>query len=283
MAIELMYPRPELTTITQGQRDQFARDGYLLFPGVLPQADIDRLLPEVDRLYERDVMQSEDPDPTRRMDALGVLHEGQVFIDLIDHPGMFGAVVDILGPYIQFGLATVTVHPPSPTFKGFLHVDGGPAMQRIRVTETSWPLQVKILWFLTDVSKPDMGNIVFVPGSHLRPFPEEGGQDEFGELPAATTPGTTQLLARAGDALIFTHSLWHGGARNTSTVTRKNIQYGYNQSFFRNYDYDPVPPEVLERCTPRQRRLLGDHGPGAKPSQHFYPGRDHLKLMLGEG
>lgn len=280
--VDLLYPRPPLRTITPQQHEQFRRDAYLLFPGVLPQSDIERLLPEVDRLYERNVVQSDNPDPTRRMDALGVLREHQVFIDLIDHPAMFGAVLDVLGPYIQFGLATVTVHPPNPVFTGFLHCDGGPHLQRIRVSETSWPLQVKIIWFLTDVSEPDMGNIVFVPGSHLRPFPEEGGFDEYGELESATTPGTTQVLARAGDALIFTHSLWHGGARNTSAVTRKNIQYGYNQMFFRNYDYDPVPAEVLAHCTPRQRRLLGDLGPDSKPSQHFYPPRDHLALMLGE-
>lgn len=283
MAVELVYPRPPLRTITQGQRDQFARDGYLLFPGVLSQAEIDRIVPAVDRIYEREVMSSDNPDPTRRLDRLGCLQDGQVFIDLIDHPSIFGAVLDIAGPYIQFGLATVTVHPPNPVFTGFLHVDGGPHLQRIRVSETSWPLQVKVLWFLTDMSEPDMGNIVFVPGSHLRPFPEEGGFDEFGELPAATTPGTSQVLAKAGDALIFTHSLWHGGARNTSSVTRKNIQYGYNQMFFRNFDYDPVPPDVLEACTPRQRRLLGDLGPGGKPNQHFYPPRDHLAMMFAEG
>jgi hypothetical protein len=276
-----LYPRPPLQAITQSQREQFGRDGYLLFPGVLSGAEIERILPEVDRIYAREIMGSDNPDPTRRMDRLGCLTDGQVFIDLIDHPSMFGVVLDLLGPYIQFGLATVTVHPPNPVYTGFLHVDGGPHLQRIRASETSWPLQVKVLWFLTDVSVPDMGNIVFVPGSHLRPFPEEGGFDEFGELPAATTPGTTQVLAKAGDALIFTHSLWHGGARNSSTVTRKNIQYGYNQMFFRNFDYDPVPAEVLDACTPRQRRLLGDLGRGAKPSQHFYPPRDHLKLMLG--
>ena len=188
MPIELLYPRPPLRTITQGQRDQFARDGYLLFPGALPQADVDRLLPEVDRLYDREVMQSDKPDPSRRMDKLGVLHEGQAFIDLIDHPAMFGALIDVIGPYIQMGLATATVHPPNPVYTGFLHVDGGPSLQRIRPSETSWPLQVKIIWFLTDVSKPDMGNIVFVPGSHLRPFPEEGGFDEFGELESARRP-----------------------------------------------------------------------------------------------
>ena len=82
--------------------------------------------------------------------------------------------------------------------------------------------------------------------------------------------------------LIFTHSLWHGGAANLSTVTRKNIQYGYNQLFFRNFDYDPIPEAVLSAATPRQRRLLGDMGPGAKPSLHFYPPRDQVAVMFGE-
>ena len=283
MAIELLYPRPELRVATARQRDTLHRDGYLILPGVLTKTEIERLVGAVDRIYRRENLERATPDPRWRMDFMPVLEEGQEFIDLIDHERTFGFVLDLIGPYIQFGLSTVTVHPPNPVFKGFLHVDGGPHLQRIRPSETSWPLQVKIIWFLTDVTERDMGNIVFVPGSHLRPFPEEGGHDEFGELPAATTPGTTQVMAQAGDALIFTHALWHGGAVNTSTVTRKNIQYGYNQMFFRNYDYgERVPPSVLAAATPRQRRLLGDMGPGGKPSQSFYPPRDHLTLMFGE-
>jgi hypothetical protein len=283
MTIELLYPRPELRTATPRQHDAFHRDGYLILPGVLQPAEIDRLTAAVDRIYKRENLEGANPDPTRRMDFMPVLEEGREFVELIDHERTFGFVLDLLGPYLQFGLSTVTVHPPNPVFKGFLHVDGGPHLQRIRPSETSWPLQVKIIWFLTEVDRPDMGNIVFVPGSHLRPFPEEGGQDEFGELPAATTPGTTQVMAHAGDALIFTHALWHGGAVNRSEVTRKNIQYGYNQMFFRNYDYgEGVPESVLADASPRQRRLLGDLGPGARPSHAFYPPRDHLRLMYGD-
>lgn len=283
MAIELLYPRPDLRAATTRQRDAFVRDGYLLLPGVLTGTEIDRLTAAVDRIHRRENLDGPDPDPKRRMDFMPVLEEGQEFIDLIDHERTFGFVLDLLGPYIQFGLSTVTVHPPNPVFKGFLHTDGGPALQRIRPSETSWPLQVKILWFLTDVDRPDMGNIVFVPGSHLRPFPEEGGQDQYGQLPSATTPGTTQVMANAGDALIFTHALWHGGAANISTMTRKNVQYGYNQMFIRNYDYgEGVPDSVLQAASPRQRRLLGDLGPDARPSASFYAPRDHLRLMFGE-
>jgi hypothetical protein len=52
--------------------------------------------------------------------------------------------------------------------------------------------------------------------------------------------------------------------------------------FFRNFDYDPIPSSVMAAATPRQRRLLGDMGEGGKPSNHFYPPRDQLKLMYGE-
>jgi len=280
--VDSIYPRPPVRHLTSGQGASFARDGYLFVPGALTPAEVARLTDEVDRLYERDVLGSADPDPTRRLDALGCVGESDAFIELVDHPTTFNLVLDLLGPWIQLGLTTVTYHPPNPTYQGFLHVDGGPSMQRIRVSETSWPLQVKIIWFLTDTSEPDMGNIVVVPGSHLRSFPEEGGINEFGEPPAETTPGTYQLCAAAGDALIFTHALWHGGVRNLSDKPRKNLQYGYNQAFFRSFDFLATPPELLPRCTPRQRRLLGDHGPAGQPKHHFYPDRDHARLMYGE-
>jgi hypothetical protein len=276
VAVDLLYPRPPLGTITPSQREQFGRDGYLLFPGVLPQEEVDRIAGAVDRLYERDVLRSANPDPKRRMDALGVLHEDQVFIDLIDHPSMFGVVLDILGPYIQFGLATATVHPPNPVFTGFLHVDGGPHLQRIRVSETSWPLQVKVLWFLTDVSAPDMGNIVFVPGSHLRPFPERAGR-----IPDPHMPGAVPLLGKAGDAYVFPHAIWHGPSPNRSGKARKTILYNYCQMFMRAYDFGTPYASLFGRCTPRQRRLLGDLGHEFRPGDFFYAPEDQEALMTG--
>jgi len=280
MTVQLMYPKPPVRKITEDQRSQFARDGYFVLEGALSKEEVGRLVREVDRLYAREVMQSSDPNPTRRLDLKKVVEEGDAFVDLIDHPATFDILLDLLGPYIQLGISIITVHPPNPDYRGFLHVDGGPAMQRIRVSESSWPLQVKIIYFLTDVPAPDMGNILVVPGSHLRPYPEGEG-NKLGELPA-DTPGAVQTCARAGDAIFFTHSLWHGGAQNASTVSRKNVQYGYNQIFFRLYSNEQTPVDLLERCTPRQRRLLGDFGPGAEPNLHFYPPEDHVRLMIPE-
>ena len=90
----------------------------------------------------------------------------------MDHPKAFRTILELMGPYIQLSMAEAVVRPPNKDFKGYIHTDGGQALRRIRVTETSWPLQLKIQYFLTDVRKPFSGNFTLFPGSHLRPYPE---------------------------------------------------------------------------------------------------------------
>jgi len=58
--------------------------------------------------------------------------------------------------------------------------------------------------------------------------------------------------------------------------------YNYCQLFLRTYDPEPTP-EVLERCTPRQRRLLGDLGYDFRPGSYFYAPQDQVDVIAGEG
>ena len=116
----------------------------------------------------------------------------------------------MLGPYIQLSMSEAVIRLPDPEFKGYIHTDGGQALQHIRLSDTSWPLQLKIQYFLTDVLEPNGGNFTLVPGSHRQAYPEEGLPD------GPESPGTVQLSVKAGDAAIFTHSIWHGPARNLS-------------------------------------------------------------------
>ena len=50
----------------------------------------------------------------------------------------------------------------------------------------------------------------------------------------------------------------------------------------RPYDYETVSP-VADRCTPRQRRLLGDLGYDFRPGSYTYVPEDQLAVILGEG
>ena len=151
-------------------------------------------------------------------------------------------------------MAQVLVRPPNPEFGGYIHTDGGEALQRIRVTETSLLLQLKIQYFLTDVDRLNSGNFTLFLGSHLRPYPEQD-EEVGGEV-----LGVMQLRVNAGDAAIFCHSLWHGAAPNRSRRRRKSPIFCYSQMCFRRFDFVAPSSDLLSRCTPRQRRLLGELG-----------------------
>lgn len=100
--------------------------------------------------------------------------------------------------------------------------------------------------------------------------------------PVPGMPPPVQFHMRAGDALLFTHALWHGAAENNSERPRKTLIYGYIQRFLKPYDYEQAVPEVLSMCTPRQRLLLGELGGWHwRAGCHYYEAPDYLPTMLG--
>ena len=262
-------------TLSDAQQRQWAIDGYLLLKGVLPQTTVTRLIRQVDRLHRKEIRRNPDAKARQGMDRRNILPDSQEFIDLIDPPATFGPVVDLMGPYIQLSMAEAVVRPPDPENKGFIHTDGGQALRHIRVTETSWPLQLKIQYFLTDLRKSGSGNFTLFPGSHLRPYPDDD------HPVTASTPGAVQLSAEAGDAVVFAHSLWHGVSPNHSHRARKTLIYCYSQMCFRTFDFDRHAPDLLDRCTPRQRRLLGDLNKEWRPGAYFYSPEDQVQVIEG--
>ena len=136
---------------TDKQKSQWAIDGYVVLEGLLNPTEVGELTRHVDKLFEDHLAQSPDADSKAGMDHRDALEVCEPLIDMIDHPRVFDIVLDLLGPYIQLSMAEVLVRPPNPDFAGFIHTDGGQALRRIRVTETSLPLQLKIQYFLTDV------------------------------------------------------------------------------------------------------------------------------------
>lgn len=258
--------------LTSEQQSQWAIDGYLVLKNVLTPSEVKILTGELDRLYR-----SQSPaDQKKGLNRRDLLSESDAFIQLIDHPAVFDLFLDLMGPYIQLSMAQALIRKPDLSFKGTIHTDGGQAMRHIRVTETSWPLQIKIQYFLTDVTQPNCGNFTLFPGSHFRPFPE-------GDRPVTVNgPGALQLEVKAGDAALFAHSLWHGVAPNRARRARKSLIYCYSQMCFRPFDFYVQPPEILDRSTPRQRRLLCDLGDSARPGAYFYSPADQAALMESE-
>ena len=281
---------PTLRKLGQQQRHKWASDGFLHLEGVFDADEVARLSDELDRIralpgYEPSDLprghygwlpHAADLDVHGFMDRRHLLGYGDSFIELIDRSPVFDLIVDLMGPYVLMSMSQAIVRASTRNFPGYTHTDGGEAMRAIRVTETSRPLAVKAMYLLSDVEGSDAGNFTVFPGSHLRPFPATAAH-----WPTPHDPGAAQLTGRAGDCYLFSHALWHGPAPNYCGKARKAILYNYCQLFLRCYDYLDSP-EVLHRCTPRQRRLLGDLGYEFRPGSFFYAPADQVAIITGE-
>ncbi len=209
------------------------------------------------------------------MDRRDLLPYGQAFMDLIDHQPVFDLIVDLMGPHIAFSMSQAIVRPAGDNFPGYTHTDGGEGQREVRVMESSRPIAVKALYLLTDVEGRNNGNFTVYPGSHVHqiPFDQDPPLDP-------QSPGCVHLEGKAGDAFIFSHSLWHGPAPNNSGRARKTLLYNYSQLFMRAYDYDGVHA-LAERGTARQRRLMGDLGYEFRPGSYFYVPEDQVEVITG--
>ncbi len=262
------------SVLTDKQKKQWKEDGYLVLKGILSPEEIENLTAVVDKMYEEHLQQPE-VKPEAGLDRRNVMEEHDIFVDLMDHPATFPIVLELMSPYIHLSMSEVIVRPTDPEGKGLLHTDGGQAMRQIRVSESSLPFQIKFQYFLTDLPEPDMGNFTVVPGSHNRLFPD-GGFEEGPYIPEALP-----LCVEAGDMAIFPHAMWHGFVANRSDKPRKTLIYCYVHQCMRAFDFEKPSPELLERCTPRQRRLVGDIGDW-KAGSYFYSPPDQVEMMLGE-
>jgi len=279
-----------MQTLTDEQRRMWATDGYLHLEGVFDAAEVARYRDELDRIralpgYEPSDLprghygwlpHAADLDPEGFMDRRHLLEYGEAFVELIDRAPVFDLIVDIMGPYVLLSMSQAIVRASTAHFPGYTHTDGGEALREIRVTETSRPLAVKAMYLLSDVEGTDAGNFTVFPGSHLRPFPATAAH-----WPTPHSPGAAQLAGKAGDCYLFSHALWHGPAPNRSGKGRKTILYNYCQLCMRCYDY-LTTPDLLDRCTPRQRRLLGDLGHEFRPGSYFYAPADQAAVITGD-
>jgi len=276
--------------LSAAQLEQWHTDGYLHLESVLTQSEVKHFLQEMDRIralpgYEPDndpelpmghykwLESAKDLDTNGFMDRRDLLIYSPAFIDLMDQAPIFDYILQIMGPNIMLSMTQAIVRNATDKFPGYTHTDGGESLRRIQVTENSPPIAVKAMFVLTDVTEEDSGNLTVFPGSQRNQIPYDGDR-----MMTPYSPGAAQLMGKAGDVYLFPHSLWHGPAKNLSSNSRKILLYNYCQLWVRSYDHN-VTPDIAQKCSPRQRRLLGDLGYDFRPGSHFYVPKDQEQVM----
>lgn len=249
---------------TEAEREAFARDGYLVLPGFLDEAHVahlrQRLRAVIDRRLagEGTALQNEATHPGEGPDAriFHILEDDPAFLELIDPPAMMAYVRGLLHEQPHF-------HASDAIWEESLRPDGTPGWHLdghdagYRALRPAIPhLQFKVGYYLSDMSEPDQGNLMLVPGSHRDPR-EPTAQELSG---FDTMPGAVQVCGPAGTAVMFHNAVWHTRGPHTRPGGRRILlYYAYELPWMiGNNEHWKYPTAFYNGLSPERRALF--HG-----------------------
>ena len=117
-------------------------------------------------------------------------------------------------------------------------------------------LELKIGYFLSDMTQPDQGNLMVVPGSHKTDFePTAEALSGFD-----TFPGATQVCCPAGSCVIFHNALWHTRGPSTRADGRRiMLYYAYEHPWMiASPEHTAYPREFYAALSGARRKLFHD-------------------------
>ena len=242
---------------TDEQLKAFNDMGYLVVEDAISTEMVDALEEVADRL-DAEERTKKGLAPHKLLSKFRTVVEDDLLLELLDNKKVFPLLWDILGWNIQLYISHLIMYPPEPsdtprvTKAAHWHQDGGrpvPEMERPHPR-----LSLKVSYWLTDVTDRDNGAMRLIPGSHkLDTRPPNSDNDPDGD-----PEGAMDLIVKRGTAVLFDRRMWHSRGWNFSDVTRKVLFMGYSYRWLRGLDYNLMPPELLEKCDPIRRQLLGD-------------------------
>ena len=219
--------------LTDDNLRQFASDGYVVVPDVVPEALLGPADAEVTELLDHVAPQEGDlgPGQSAWFRPRSRLPRCE---DVLRRSGALEAAEDLVRPNaldLAFDLIQVAITvPPWSHIPGGPHIDGhGPGQD----PPASFTLLAGVL--LTDQLDQQSGNLWVWPGSHLdhqRLFHERGtkvlhstGGHSTGLDPPARLQSPVAITGRRGDLVLAHFLLGHNKGGNTASHVRRTIYY----------------------------------------------------------
>ncbi|NEQ17850.1 MAG: hypothetical protein F6K44_30785, partial [Moorea sp. SIO3E2] len=205
--------------LTEEERVFFDDNGYLILKGVLPDDVVTLALEKVDDLWRKH--KQKEPE-SQSIHLFDFVEEEDFFLNLLDWDKTITKVVNLLSSNIFLFHSHLDVNLPGeqplPIEKLEWHRDSDIIEMDLNVLKTHM-FSVKVSYWLSDVSKPNRGNLLIIPGSHKM---------ERSSLSKADFEKAVPMLVAPGDAVFFDRRVWHARSPNISSVTRKALFYGYS-------------------------------------------------------
>ena len=263
---------------------EFDRVGYIVIPNFLTKGELKTLSGAIDALEEHALAQADRPpdkisavglkyrhDAERGYFATGEQEQGNTLIieDFFNADPEFDMLINH-GPTMAYISAIIQERPTInnceiriryPGNQTGSHM-GGPVGRKHRYYYTSRGIDcmmVRMVYFVHDVG-PEQGEFCVVPATHKSNLasPYDGANPD-------NEPGMIGLPVKAGDAILFTENLRHGGLTNRSNQTRKTLHVGYGPYWMKSQNHstmDEEPyilPSTMARLNDAQRLLFRAH------------------------
>ena len=234
--------------LTQVQKANFERDGYLVLEEVIPLSLIHAMHEEGERMAAAD-----QPQTPRRVWHERAVFRRPVFRKLLDVTPLIEAERDLLGDDAQLlALDLLLLRPMS----------GNVGWHRDVTFRSNKTLSITTGIYLQDMI-PEIGLLYVWPGSHRR-------EDWY--VVDNTCPDGIPVQAKAGSAILFDAALWHTGDKNSSSDRNRLAIFSYFGKYFikrmDNYFTQPLPAELAQTADPMKRQLLGLGLREGVPSYH---------------
>ncbi len=250
---------PRLTAeFVSATRERFDRDGYIVLERGLSPEEVARANAALDAL-----------NPPNVGDLRPLIDKGDAFLDHLLHPAVLSHALALLGGHIVLMGSAATSIPPGAGPMVW-HEDGPRPWSYPAVDGERALVTVRFGLFLEDLTAPNRGNLMVVPGSHKRPF--HTWDHRSGEAPE----GATAVLVPSGGVVLFHNALWHSTAPNHMDHSRRVLYYGFSPGWHRVVDYVTPPDHLLEAIERRPaeehallRQLVGAVPPSGAPGFYF--------------
>ncbi|MFI6674670.1 phytanoyl-CoA dioxygenase family protein [Kribbella sp. NPDC050470] len=233
--------------LTQAEKDQLDRDGFLPLEGVLTAEEVSGLNKRMAELTaaegDRAGLEVHQERGTDRLADL--VNKDPRFEVCFSRPRVLAAMKHVLG---EFRLSSLNSRAalPGQGHQG-LHADFGHPVE---------PGEYEVcnsIWLLDDFT-PDNGATRVVPGSHRRGTMPG---DEMAN-PGDEHPDQVLLTGKAGTVVVFNSHLWHGGTQNRTDQPRRAMHsYFALRHLPQQLDQQAyLRVETYNRLTPAQRFIL---------------------------
>ncbi len=176
-----------------------------------------------------------------------LLHRGEIFERLVQHPTLIEIAETLLGDDMTLSSYAARILEPGAREMG-AHIDY-PYWAMRGPFEVRPPMMMQVIWMMQDFTESNGATLV-VPGSQRRGIAPD---------PARFAHEAVPVTGASGSAIVSHGLLWHNTSPNRTGDPRVSLLINYGSKVIRPMEprIANVPPQVLERATPKLQQLLG--------------------------